>query len=483
MKENQVPVSGSGIRKGAVPERSPGWARGQYGGPGAEKNRGTILIADDERSLRENLGFFFRKRGFQVCLAEDGKSAYELCRTTPVDLVLLDLRLPDTDGLEALQIIKSVNPRTAVVIITAFGDTETAVRAIKLKADDFVAKPIDLEALEAVVARSLGGRKRQVRIESLRLSQSRRIGYECLRRLRPPEAVYEAVQMLVDNPGLSFLVRGEDGTGKRRIARMIHDLSNRRAGAFVEANPAEAQKEEFEIELFGHQDCRTGARMALKGLVDEASGGSLYLNEVESLTRPLQDRLAKLIEFGVYSRAGEARNLKADVRIVFSTRSDPVAAIRTGALSRELYNLVSVFSITLPPLRKRRDDILPLAEIFREEISRETGRKTAGFSPPAKKMLLGYLWPGNIRELRRAVELAVITSEGVEIRPEHLPEEIRNGQAAERFSSGDDLSLAAGEKRQIGKVVEMCGGNLNRSAQTLGIDLAALIEKIKKYNL
>ena len=386
----------------------------------------TILIIDDEPAIRENLETYFEDRGYRVLLAEDGKCGIEACRTTPVGLVLLDLRLPDLDGLEVLREIKKILPGTGVIIITAYGDVETAVTAMQMRADNFILKPINLDSLESSVARILEAYRAREEVAFLKKKVSRLDGSEHLKTMRQPQEVYHAIGTLAESRSASVLILGETGTGKGVVARIIHEMSDRKDYPFVDINCAGLSAELLESELFGHErGAFTDAKDRKSGLLEIADRGSLFLDEIGDLSQSVQAKLLKVIEEKNFRRLGGVHNLKVDVRIIASTNADLEQAIEAGRFREDLLYRLNMMLIHLPPLRERRDDILPLSKMFMDEFGKQLHKEISGFSPQAEAILVYYHWPGNIRELRNVVERAVMVCDGDEILPRHLPEALR----------------------------------------------------------
>jgi two-component system response regulator AtoC len=445
----------------------------------------TILIVDDEESIRRNLKTYLVSQGFNVEIAADGKSGLEICRSRHVDLVLLDLKLPDMSGLEVLTQIKAISPGLAVIIITAYGDVRTAVEAIKLKADNFVLKPIELASLTVIVNNCLENYARRMETQYLREKLSRMEGQETYYRLRQPEEIYQGIRLLSEKSSVNVLILGETGTGKGMIARIIHDLSDRRQKAFVDLNCAGLSENLLESELFGHEaGAFTDARNQKRGLLEVAAGGSVFLDEIGDLSLLVQAKLLKVIEEKSFRRLGGVVNINADVRIMAASNIDLERAVKEKKFREDLYYRLKVMPLSLPPLRERREDILVLARIMLEEFTGSLGRSISGFSNEAEGVLYFYSWPGNIRELRNVVERAVlICTEGI-IQAQNLPEDMRKGQGGRELTPGNaDLSLEDSEKAHIQNVLKTCQGNHSQAARILKIHRTTLIKKIKKYKL
>jgi two-component system response regulator AtoC len=444
----------------------------------------SLLIVDDDKSICRNLKKHFGLNGFKVQVAHDGKSGIELCQATPMDMVLLDLRLPDMGGLDVLRVIKSNSPGTGVIIITAYGDVETAVKAIQMKADNFVLKPIDLAGLESMVEKSLENYRTQAEVQYLKRKVSRLEGSTLLKILRQPEEIYHAIRLLADNSSTNVLLLGETGTGKGLVAQTIHELSDRRNHQFVDINCAGLSSELLESELFGHEKgAFTDAKSFKRGLLEIASGGSIFLDEIGELSLSVQAKLLKVIEKRNFRRLGGTVNIEVNVRVMAATNTDLEKVVKEKKFRKDLYFRLNVMPISLPPLRDKRADILPLANIFLEEFKKLFVKEISGFSPEVEAMLLYYSWPGNVRELRNVIERAVLLCEDSAIRTIDLPDNLKRRKISSKLSPGDDWSLESMERRHLEKVLAACNNNRSKAAEILGIHRSTLIKKIKKYNL
>lgn len=446
--------------------------------------RNTILIVDDEKSICLNLSKYFTSKGFKVETAQDGKTGIEICESMPVGLVLLDLQLPDMSGLEVLKKIKSGSPGTGVIIITAYGDVETAVRAMQMKADNFILKPVDLDTLGSLVNKVLDGYRTQAELQYLKRKVSRLEGSSNLKRLRQPQEVYHAIQLLAENPYTTVLILGETGSGKGMVAKIIHELSDRRDFPFVDINCAGLSGELLESELFGHEKgAFTDAKDMKKGLMEVANEGSLFLDEIGELSMAVQAKLLKVLEQKSFRRLGGTANIEVDVRIMAATNTDLEAAVRKNEFRKDLYFRLNVMPVTLPPLRERRDDVLPLAEIFLEDFNTMFRKKISRISPEAESMLTYYSWPGNIRELRNVIERATLLCDKDIIEPAHLPENMRAMKKPPPIAAGDDWSLESMERSHIERVLLACDHNCSKASKILGIHRSTILNKMKKYNL
>jgi len=443
-----------------------------------------LLIVDDEENLCKQLARFFTMKGYAVESAHDGAAALQALTTFAPEVVLLDLRLPDQSGIDLLQRIKREQPGTGVVMFTAYGDVDTAVRATQLGADHFVLKPVKLDSLEALVERILSTYRSQAEVTYLRGRLDEFRGKDKVQRLLLPPAVKEAITLLAENPGTNVLILGETGTGKGMVANAIHALSPRAEEPFVDVNCAGLSSQLLESELFGHErGAFTDAKSLKRGLLEVAHGGSLFLDEVGDLSLDVQAKLLKVIEDRRFRRLGGTANLKVDVRLMAATNVELERAVKEGRFRADLYYRLTVIPIHLPPLRQRPEDIVPLAQLFREEFSQSLSKPIQGIAPAAEAMLGAYAWPGNIRELRNVMERAALLCPGTAILPGHLPEGLRARSRAAPSLTDDDLSLEAVERSHIQRILALCGGNRSRAAGMLRIHRATLIKKIQRYQI
>ena len=442
-----------------------------------------ILIVDDEQKLCEQLRRFFEAKGFGVFTCYDGGSAIELVRSTEVDVVLLDLRLPDLSGMEVLQQIKGEYPGTGVIIITGHGDVDTAVNAIQLRADNFVLKPVNLKTLLAVVERVLESYDRQQEVLFLRGRLSEIRGQKVKQLLLPPD-IMETVKLLADNPATNVLILGETGTGKGMVANAIHELSPRSGAQLVDLNCAGLAGNLLESELFGHEKgAFTDAKKTKRGLLEIAHQGSLFLDEVGDMSLEVQAKLLKVIEERRFRRLGGTVNVDVDVRLMAATHVELDKAVKAGTFRSDLFYRLSVMPVSLPPLRARRGDIVPLTNLFLKEFSGKFGKSVLRCARETESMLEAYGWPGNVRELRNVLERAVLLCNGATVEPRHLPENLRTQARSPRYVEGMDYSLESVEAMHIRRILTECENNRSRAAKLLGIHRTTLLSKISKYNL
>ncbi len=384
-----------------------------------------ILIIDDEPHLPHQLARFLRKHSYEVLIASDGEAGLRELQSNTVDLVLLDLRLPKLGGLEVLAQIRKMDEELPVVILTAFGDVQTAVEAMKLGAADYLLKGFDLEELLLVVKRALEKSAMSRELRQLRRERSAHYHFDYVvghsERMRE---VFDLVERVARSEA-SVLIMGESGTGKEVIARAIHDQSKRASGPFYPLNCAAIAHNLLESELFGfEQYAFTDAKKQKRGLLELADGGTLFLDEIGEMPLEMQAKLLRVLETHAFFRLGGNKEVKIDVRILTATNRDLEQSRKEGTFRADLFFRLAVLKMTLPPLRERPGDILLFAARFIEDFNKSLGRNIRRISPQAQRLLLAYSWPGNIRELKNVIERAIILSNGEELLPAHLPYEI-----------------------------------------------------------
>jgi DNA-binding NtrC family response regulator len=449
----------------------------------------SLLIVDDEQTIRKTLRFFFEKKRYEVFEAETGASALEMAESCQPDVVLLDVKLPDMDGLDVLPRLREAAPGSVVLMMTAHGDAEMAREAIRRRgAFWFFSKPIDMVMLELQVDQALE------HAQALRDGRLERKRAEKLEPRAPSlgesdamKAVDEMVSVVSESPDTTVLVLGESGTGKGVVASAVHERSGRRDKPFQEINCAGLSETFLHSELFGaERGAYTDAKSLKRGLLEIADGGTVFLDEIGDLAMPLQPKLLKVLESKSFRRLGGTKDIEVDVRLVAATNKELAEAVTKGEMRQDLYYRLNVMQIVLPPLRERGQDVLLLADRFLEHFRGTIGKGVEAFSADAEQRLLAHAWPGNVRELKNVVERGVILCRGAEIGVEHLPAELGGGGGAAAgpvLDPGDILTLEEVERRYVAQALQAKDRNRSQTAKALGISRSTLIEKIKKYGL
>ncbi len=455
-------------------------------------NKGRILIVDDEKLVRWSLVEDLGKEGYQADAAADGAEAIAKCEAELYDIVLLDIRLPDSNGIEVLQKLKRLDPHVIVMMMTAYGDVETAVEAMKAGAHDYIGKPFNLAEIRTRVERAFENIRLKEEVVYLRKFQRERLNAHGI--ICRSKAMRELVDMMqkVSKSDSTLILLGESGTGKDLAARYIHFRSLRAEHAFVDINCAALPETLLESELMGHEKgAFTDAKNAKRGLFEEAAGGTVFLDEVGDMPLSIQAKVLKLIDTKRFRRLGGTKDLEADVRIIAATNKDLEALMKEGKLREDFYYRLKVMSLFLPPLRERKSDVPLLANHFLRQFSRNPSEKRrTQFSQEAMDHLLNYHWPGNVRELKNVIERAVIIKEGETILPKHLPPEILADKGMTRgFELSDieippeGLPLAEVEREVIKRVLAMAEGNLCKAARMLHITRDTLRYRLKKMGI
>jgi DNA-binding NtrC family response regulator len=454
----------------------------------AERGRATILVVEDDAAMRDLLVEELGEASFRVEAAAGGRGGVDRVKQGGIDVVVSDLRMPDLDGFDLLRDIKATEASPHVIVVTAFGSIDTAIKAVKLGAYDYITKPFDVDALILAVEKALAERGLRREIARLRREVARPYGLENI--VGKSAAMQEVFALVTRLHGsiASVLITGESGTGKELIARAIHFHSPRARKPFVGVNLAAIPETLIESELFGYKrGAFTDARTDHPGLFVEADGGTIFLDEIGELPPPLQAKLLRVLQERELRPLGATRSDKIDVRVIAATNRDLEARMREGLFREDLYYRLNVIHIALPPLRSRMEDILPLADHFLALTRRRTGigdgLRARLFTPPAAKALLGYHWPGNVRELENVVERAVALCETEGIGLDDLPAQVRERRAPDILAGAlaRGLTLADLEREYIERVLAAEAGNKTRAAQRLGLDRKTLYRKLEEY--
>ncbi len=446
-----------------------------------------ILICDDEKNIRGGLAQAMELEGYESIEAVDGRQAWEIINKTGVDLVITDLRMPNMSGEELLKKIISAYPRMPVIILTGHGTIETAVQAMRSGAVDFFTKPVDLDRLSLVVKKALSDTDLYAEHERLKeeVEQLRaRNRYD--RIIGKSQKMVELMDTVsqVAPTKASVLITGESGVGKELVADAIHELSNRSKGPFVKVHCAALTASLLESELFGHEKGSfTGAVKEKKGRFELADGGTIFLDEIGEIDAQTQVKLLRVLQERQFERVGGEKLISVDVRIVCATNRDLPKEIEKGNFREDLYYRLNVVHLDVPPLRERKDDIPLLMTSFLQQFNQENGRSIEAFSNQARRALLAYEWPGNIRELRNCIESAVVLARTTVIEVEDLPSHIGKAQNTGSVSLEVGITLAEAEKQLIISTLAMCAGNKTKAAEILGIGRKTLHRKLQEYHI
>jgi DNA-binding NtrC family response regulator len=450
--------------------------------------RGTILIVDDEQPICEMLEDHLKRQGFRPTWYTSAETALDALKTESFDVLLTDMNLPNMNGIELCERIVANRPDIPVIVITAFGSMETAIAAIRAGAYDFVNKPIDMEFLALALDRAVKHHNLQEKVKLLdeALKQSHR--FDALIGESPPICKLMNRLARVADTETSILITGETGTGKELVAQALHNQSRRHKGPFVAVNCAALPDALLESELFGHKSgAFTDAKTERKGLFFQASGGTLFFDEIGDFPLVLQPKLLRSLEERCVRPIGGTSEVAFDVRIIAATNRDIETAVEEGRFREDLYYRINVIQIDIPPLRERGTDILLIAQHFVEQFAIRSGKQTAGISNTAAEKLLNYTWPGNVRELRNTIERAVVLTRYEKISVDDLPGKIRDYKAS-HFLVGSDtpnelVPIQEVERRYILHVLKTVGGNKTLAARVLGLDRKTLYRKLQQYKV
>jgi len=445
----------------------------------------TILVVDDEENLRRLLLDVLEGEGHTLLQAATGAEALDRFQEVSCDLVLLDMILPDLNGLQVLKRMKRLAPEVPVIIMTAYSEVRGAVEAMKAQATDYLCKPFDLDELTLVVGRTLESAALAQKYRRLQeLEQGRHEATRIVGNSRAAKRLRHVVKQVANSEARSVLIYGESGTGKELVARGLHYNGTRRDFPLVEVNCAGISETLFESELFGHErGAFTDAKAAKKGLAEVAHRGTLFLDEIGEMALALQAKFLRFLEERRFRRVGGTHDIPVDVRVVAATNRDLLALVKSGTFRKDLYYRLNLIYISLPPLRERQEDILPLARHFLEEANQRFKKTIRDFSPEAERLLVAYPWPGNTRELRNVVERIAILENDDQVLREHLPPEISGGRAAaahEGFDIGAlfPTPLQAVEEAYVSAVLKHVGDNKTKAAEILGITRQTLRAKL-----
>ncbi len=447
-------------------------------------NQARILIVDDEPGIRQTLAGVLEDEHFAVAGAANAAEALALARQQAYELVLLDIWLPDLDGLQVLQQLRTLPVPPDVIIVSGHGTIETAVRATKLGAFDFLEKPLSVERTLLAIRNAL--EQRRLRRENLELRQQFADRALLVGDSVPLRALRQQIALMAPTQG-RVLIYGESGVGKELVARALHAHSERRQAAFIEVNCAAIPEEAIESELFGHaRGAFPGAETARDGRFVRADGGSLFLDEVGDMSLKTQSKVLRVLDEGSFTPLGSNQALTIDARILAATNKNLEEEIARGNFREDLFYRLNVIPFFVPPLRERKEDIATLARHFLNEFSRAYGRQCREIAPEALEVLHGYAWPGNVRELRNLIERVVILHPNARtIERRHLPAGLqrRREEAGRQDYPSLQEARAAYEREYILKKLEEYSGNISRTAEALGLERSHFYRKMKSLGI
>ena len=444
-----------------------------------------ILVVDDESSIRESLSGILRDEGYEVSVATDGVTALKRVEEDPPDLIFLDIVMPGIDGLETLQKLKERFPEIYVIIISAYGTIETAVKALKYGAFDFIEKPLSLEKVVLTVKHAF---------DFLKLNQENWLLREKIFPTFRLDGISPSITQLKEDieraapTTASILITGENGSGKELVARLIHQKSRRSNKSLVEVNCAAIPEELIESELFGYEKgAFTGASSRKLGKFDLANEGSLFLDEIGDMSLKTQAKILRILEEQKFERVGGSKTIEVDVRLIAATNKDLLGEIKKGNFREDLYFRINVIPFNVPPLRERKEDITVLANAFLNRFAKEQNIEEKQIGPEAMDILINYTWPGNIRELKNIIERLVIMTKEVVIKPDDIIQSLKGVSSSNDFTDLFNLDLKEAkdtfEQQYIAYKLSQCGDNVSKTAETIGIERSHLHRKLKSLRI
>lgn len=448
-----------------------------------------ILVVDDEYLIRWTLQKNLEKAGYGVLVAETGEEALQKIGEEAPDLVLLDINLPGMDGFEVLEKAFRIDQSFIPIMITAFEDVDRVVRAIKLGAFDYIAKPFDFGKVRLSIEKALETHRLKMEVRHLRQERKGQSGFSSVIASSPEMLkIIEMTEKVANTDSATVLIQGESGTGKEMIAQAVHDLSKRNNMPFVVLNCPGVPENLLENELCGHEKgAYTDANVLKKGLLEVADGGALFLDEIGDMSQGMQAKILRLIEQKTFRRVGGVKDVHVDVRIIAATNRDLRKLIAEGKFREDLFYRINIVSLHIPALRERRADILPLTKHFVERYNKDFHKKVRNVSKEAEHFFLAYDWPGNVRELKNVIERAMILGDGDSLLLEHLPMEIVHGNQEEVMAGfnipPEGISMEKLEESLVRKALMMTCGNQTKSATLLGISRDSLRYRMQKFGI
>jgi DNA-binding NtrC family response regulator len=442
----------------------------------------SILIVEDEETLRESIRRIFTKEGYAVEAVDSAEKGLALLEGTLFDVVISDIILPGMDGIEMLTKVREQHPDQVFIIVTAYASLDTSVKALRAGAYDYIMKPIIHEEIKQVVRNAIRQKSLQAENQLLKREIAREHDFSTIIGESPSVKTILSELRKVTDTRSNVLLLGETGTGKELFARVIHHNSSRRDMPFVPINCSAIPENLLETELFGHvRGAFTGAVASKKGLLEEADGGTVFLDEIGEMGLPLQAKLLRVIEEQVIRPVGSVKGTKVDLRFLTATNRDLRSAVKHGAFREDLYYRINVITLHIPPLRERKDDVCALAKHYLGKYAQEMGKPVKDIAPAAMDMMTAYPWPGNVRELQNVVERAIIVCDGDVITPESLPDAVRGNGSFQDEVFDEKLTIEDYTKAFIVRYQKSY--NEQQLAELLGITRKSLWEKRKKWGI
>jgi two-component system NtrC family response regulator len=448
----------------------------------------SILLIDDEKSQRDILSGYLKKKGYTIFVALSGEEGIKITNENLIDIILSDFKMPDKTGIEVLEEVKKINPEISFIMITAFGTVENAVKAMRLGADDYISKPVDLDELDILIEKIIEHKDLKSENEMLKTQLQEKYKISSVISESPNMAEVINIAVRVAGSKATVLITGESGTGKEVIAKSIHFLSSRKDKPFVAVNIPALSVSLIESELFGHEKgAFTGADKMSKGRFELADKGTIFLDEIGDIPLATQVKLLRVLQEQQIERVGSTESINIDARIIAATNQNLEKKIKEGTFREDLFYRLNIVSIKIPPLRERREDILPLIEFFSKKYSEENHKKDIEISKEAVDRLLKYNYPGNVRELENIMERAIVLSRRNTITVNDLPLAVKGlveEEKSENLLSGTlTEQVEALEKRMIFNALKKTNGNQTQAGKLLGITERNLRYKLNKYNI
>jgi DNA-binding NtrC family response regulator len=453
-------------------------------------SKGKILVIDDEKLLRWSIEQNLSKEGYTVLSAEKGLEGLGVFKEEMPDITLLDIHLPDVSGITVLEGIKEIDKHSLVVMITAFGDVQTAVKTIKLGAYDFLEKPFNMDKLKILVGKALETASLRQEVSQFRMNLKSKYGFDSvIGESAEMKRVFELISKIAQSDATTIFLTGESGTGKDLIAKVVHYQSSRVEKPFMEINCTALPENLVESELFGHErGAFTDAKVMKKGLFELADGGTVFLDEIGDMMPGTQAKLLKVIENKSFKRIGGTKDIEVDVRIIAATNKNMTEGVKKGTFREDLYYRLKVIPVELPPLRDRDEDIVRLADYFIDTFNKEFKKNVKGLSKETKKCFTDYPWPGNVRELKNVIERAMILGSEDHVLPEHLPLEMTSQEVMAQNVQGIDMRIPPGgidieevEKELIRQALDIVRGNQTKAARLLNLSRDTLRYRMQKF--